>query len=69
MDAPALPSLLTAMDVGLWLNLPTRQIERMARRGQLPAITLPTREILFDRVELLMWLDRLRDRPQEVSCA
>jgi hypothetical protein len=56
--------MLTAMDVGLWLSLPTRQVERMARRGQIPSVTLPNGDILFDRAELLMWLDHLRDQPR-----
>jgi hypothetical protein len=66
MDALSLPLMLTAMDVGLWLSLPTRQVERMARHGEIPCIRLPTGEILFDRAELLMWLDSLRDQPTEV---
>lgn len=64
MDAPTLPLMLTAMDVGLWLNLPTLQVERLARHGKIPCIRLPTNEILFDCAELLMWMDRLRDGPQ-----
>jgi hypothetical protein len=61
--------MLTAMDVALWLSLPTGQVERLARRGQIPSVKLPTGDILFDRAELLMWIDHLRDQPQEVSLA
>jgi hypothetical protein len=61
--------MLTPMDVGLWLSLSTGQVERMVRRGQIPAITLPNGDILFDRAELLMWLDRLREQPREVLYA
>jgi hypothetical protein len=67
MDATQLPQMLTPMDVGLWLSLSTGRVERLARRGQIPAIILPSGDILFDRAELLMWLDDLGDRPREVS--
>jgi hypothetical protein len=69
MDAPTLPLLLTPMDVGLWLSLSTRQVEKMARRGEIPSIKLPNGDLVFDRAELLMWLDQLRDQPQEVTRA
>jgi hypothetical protein len=60
--------MLTADDVGLWLSLPRRKVERMARRGEIPSLTLPSGDIVFDQAELLMWLDRLREQPREVTC-
>jgi hypothetical protein len=56
MDATILPDVLTAADVGLWLRLPARSVERMARRGQIPSRTLPTGDIAFDATELAEWL-------------
>ncbi len=61
--------MLAAEDVSLWLNMPTRRVERMARRGQIPCLVLPDGEILFDQAELLMWLNRLREQPQGVARA
>jgi excisionase family DNA binding protein len=66
METPTLPTLLTPVDVAEWLSLSARQVERMARRGEIPALALPTGDLVFDKSELLMWLDRLRDQPPEV---
>jgi hypothetical protein len=59
MNATLLPNMLTAMDVSLWLSLPTRTIERMARRGKMPSRTLPTGDLVFDADDLAAWLRRL----------
>jgi hypothetical protein len=59
MDA-LLPRLLTAQDVALWLALPTGRVERMARAGQIPCVTLPDGSVVFDQEELAGWLDALR---------
>jgi excisionase family DNA binding protein len=61
--------MLTAPEVALWLSVPTRRVEQMARNGEIPSVALPTDDLLFDRAELLAWLNSLRGRPQEVSCA
>jgi hypothetical protein len=58
--SPALPSLLTPQDVGLWLNMPTARVIRLARKGAIPCLTLPDGELLFDPVELVPWIDQLR---------
>jgi hypothetical protein len=55
-----LPRLLTAQDVGLWLVCPTRQVIRWAKAGQLPSITLPDGELMFDQSELAAWIERRR---------
>jgi excisionase family DNA binding protein len=56
MDAVILPRLLTAADVADWLCLRTRQVERMARRREIPAVTLPGGELVFDAADLDDWL-------------
>jgi hypothetical protein len=60
MSNATLPRLLTPMDVGLWLSLPVRQVERLARRGRIPAIVLPGGELAFDAAELAAWLAQLK---------
>jgi hypothetical protein len=60
MDATLLPRLLTPMDVGMWLSLPTRDVKRMARRGEIPCLTLPSGDLLFDPEELAAWVKGLR---------
>jgi hypothetical protein len=65
MDTP-LPVMLTPLDVAAWLSLPSRRVEQMARRGEIPSVTLPTGDLVFDRAELVAWLDSLRGRPQAV---
>jgi hypothetical protein len=59
MDA-ILPSLLTAAEVGQWLSLTTRVVERMAQRGEMPCLALPSGELMFDRAELAKWAQTLR---------
>ena len=59
MDAKTLPDVLTAADVALWLRLPTRAVERMARRGDIPARTLPTGDLAFEAADLAEWLRHL----------
>jgi hypothetical protein len=60
---------MTALDVGLWLTLSTRQVERLAKLGRIPSITLPTGDVVFERAELLTWFGSLRDRRGEVANA
>jgi hypothetical protein len=51
-----LPVLLTPHDVGLWLTLPTNEVLRLARRGQIPSITLPNGEVMFEPARLARWV-------------
>jgi hypothetical protein len=67
MNATSLPRLLTPAHVADWLSLPVQQVERMSRRGQLPVITLPGGELVFDPADLMEWLQRLRAQGQEVG--
>jgi hypothetical protein len=57
-----LPRLLIPDQVANWLCLPTRRVERMARRGEIPCITLPDDSIVFDAEELAEWLESLRGK-------
>jgi hypothetical protein len=54
-----LPVLLTAHDVGLWLTLPTSEVVRLARRGQIPCVTLPNGEVMFEPARLARWVRSL----------
>jgi hypothetical protein len=58
MSTAVLPRLLTPMDVSAWLSLPVRQVERMGRRGELPAVELPDGSLVFDAEDLAGWLRR-----------
>ncbi len=69
MDDAILPQLLTPMEVGAWLSLPTREVERLARRRAIPCITLPNGELVFDAVDLAAWVARLKAEGREVCHA
>lgn len=58
MSTAVLPRLLTPADVADWLSLSVRQVERMARRGALPAVELPDGSLVFDAEDLAAWLRR-----------
>jgi hypothetical protein len=60
MDATEIPRLMTPLDVGLWLTLPTEKIIRWARLGKIPCIVLPGGDLLFDPTELRAWLEQRR---------
>lgn len=59
MDATTLPNVMTTADVGMWLSLPTKTVERLAKHGEIPCRTLPTGDIAFDPAELAEWLRAL----------
>ncbi|HVS36455.1 MAG TPA: helix-turn-helix domain-containing protein [Gemmataceae bacterium] len=61
MSAATLPNVMTSDDVSLWLRLPTRTVERMARRGEVPCRRLPTGDLVFDAAILADWLRQLPD--------
>jgi hypothetical protein len=69
MDTPTLPRLLTLMDVALWLDLSVRQVRQMARRGEIPARTLPNGELVFEESALRNWLETLQTPTQEMPHA
>jgi hypothetical protein len=66
MSTRTLPDLLTPFEVARWLSLPVAQMERMARRKAIPAITLPGGELVFDPADLRAWLDGRRQAEEVV---
>jgi hypothetical protein len=64
MSPATLPRLLSPADVADWLNLSVRQVERMAREGQLPGIPLPDGSTVFDQQDLVGWLERRKQERQ-----
>jgi excisionase family DNA binding protein len=52
-----LPQLLTPQEVAEWLRLPSGDVERMAGRGEVPAIELPGGELVFDAGDLAQWIE------------
>lgn len=56
-----LPDLMTADEVGDLLRTTRKAIYSMAERGQLPGIIRINRRLLFDREELLRWLEEQRE--------
>jgi excisionase family DNA binding protein len=63
-----LPELLTSQEVAAWLSLPTARVEKLARRGDIPALRLPGGDLAFDKADLVRWLDKLRRGPQGGHC-
>ena len=55
--------LLTASEAADVVRLTPRQVDRLARRGKLPAVRLPGDEIRFDEADLWTWIDAHR-QPQ-----
>jgi hypothetical protein len=60
-----LPYLITTLDVGIWLSMPTARVLCLARAGKIPCLLLPDGEIAFDRDELTRWSEGLRQQPRE----
>ena len=48
--------LITAKQVGLWLQLSQGNVRAMARNGQIPSVSLPNDEIRFERAAVEIWL-------------
>jgi excisionase family DNA binding protein len=59
MDAQA-PTLLTASEAADVVRLTTRQVVRLANRGELPSVRLPGDELRFDAADLWRWIDTHR---------
>ena len=55
-----LPMLLTADDVAGMLRTTRAAVYAMVERAQLPGVIRVRRRLLFDRAELLHWLDHNR---------
>lgn len=59
MATASLPELLTSLDVGAWLSIPARQVEKLARNGDIPCILLPDGTLAFRAADLAAWSERL----------
>jgi len=55
-----LPDMLTAGDVASWLHTTSNFVLRLVRRGEIPHLTLPNGDVLFDRAELADWVKSFR---------
>jgi hypothetical protein len=55
-----LPTLLTPVEVGIWLSWPTARVVRAARRGEIPHILLPNGDVMFEKTDLSRWAATLR---------
>jgi hypothetical protein len=60
MSTATLPRLLTPAEVGVWLVLPARRVERLARAGEIPCLTLPDGSIMFEAASLAAWVQTRR---------
>jgi excisionase family DNA binding protein len=52
--------LLTDSEASELLRLTPRQVAKLARRGDLPSITLPGGEVRFDPDDIRAWVDSLK---------
>jgi excisionase family DNA binding protein len=53
-------NLLTDSEAADVLRLTPRQVARLAKRGDLPAVTLPNGETRFDPDDLRAWVESLK---------
>ena len=58
--------LLTASEAADLLRLTSRQVDRLARRGELPSVHLPGKEIRFDEADLWAWIESHK-QPREAT--
>lgn len=56
----ALPLLLTGDEVATLLRTTRKAIYAKVERGQIPHVRISSRSLLFDRDELLRWMDERR---------
>ena len=57
--------LLTDSEAAEILRLTPRQVARLARRGELPSVELPGKEVRFDPADLRRWVEsHKRPMPQ-----
>ena len=56
----ALPLLLTVDEVATLLRTTRKAIYAKVERGQIPHVRISARSLLFDRDELLRWMDERR---------
>jgi hypothetical protein len=52
--------MMTAAEVGAWLVLTTRAVERLAKDRAIPAVQLPDGSFLFEPAALVRWIESRR---------
>jgi excisionase family DNA binding protein len=62
MDAKQLLTDSEAADI---LGLTSRQVAKLARRGELPRVTLPCNEVRFDLDDLWRWVESHKRPPAQ----
>ena len=58
-------NLLTPGEAADLLRLPTRKVQQLAKRGEIPTIRLPGDEFRFDAGELWKWIDSRKESCEE----
>ena len=53
-------TLLTDSETADYLRLTTRQVVRLAKRGDVPSVNLPDGELRFDAADLHQWVESLK---------
>ena len=53
--------LLTDSETARLLRLTPRQVARLARRGEIPSVTLPGNEVRFDPDDIREWVESLKE--------
>lgn len=59
--------LLTPIEASWLLSLPTRQVVKLAKAGEIPHVLLPGNELRFRERDLSTWIDRHKQPAGEVS--
>jgi excisionase family DNA binding protein len=60
MSDPKLPELLTTEEVAAWLRTSVQAVYNMRLRGELPQAVRRGKRLLFDRADLVRWMDAKR---------
>ena len=61
--------LLTQLEASELLRLTPRQVLRLAKRGDLPAVYLPGDEIRFDPADIAVWVEAHKRPGKEAGSA
>lgn len=57
--------LLTASEASDVLRLTTREVKRLASRGEIPIVRLPDDEFRFDELDLWLWIQSRKESAGE----
>jgi len=67
MNTTTAIKLVDVVSAAKMLGIQPRQIERMARRGEIPHFALPGGLVQFDPAELVQWVEARHHRAGEVA--